>query len=100
MSQVPAGLHADDEVGRSPRRPRLEGLRLGQAVEGVVDLNGGEVAGGGSQPPPSWAAPRGGNGLPPPLLPPPGGGAGRRQRPPPPTAVFPRRARARAARPP
>src|SRR2546423_7057296 len=70
MSQVPAGLHADDEVGRSPRRPRLEGLRLGQAVEGVVDLNGGEVAGGGVPPPPLWARHGGVEGVPLPVPPP------------------------------
>src|SRR5581483_4859782 len=44
VGQVAAGLHADDEVVGGGLGPGGEGLRLREAVEGVVDLHRGEAA--------------------------------------------------------
>jgi hypothetical protein len=45
VGEVAAGLDRHHEVGRGAVRPALEGRRLGQPVEGVVGLDGGEPVG-------------------------------------------------------
>jgi hypothetical protein len=41
----PEGLHVEDEVGRRPLAPLLDGFRLREAVVGGIDLDGREVLG-------------------------------------------------------
>src|SRR5207249_809848 len=43
VRDVAADLHREDEVRRALRHPARDGSRAGQAVEGVVQLDGVEV---------------------------------------------------------
>jgi hypothetical protein len=45
VGEEAAGLDGDDEVGRGAGAPACECVAGGEAVEGVVDLHGGEVGG-------------------------------------------------------